>query len=58
MEWLNEAWKSFLTVDTQLLLMIAFMLYMLERTLKGYLEELIQLQREANEKLSKRTRAS
>ncbi len=58
MEWLSEAWKSFLTVDTQLLLMIAFMLYMLERTLKGYLEELIQLQREANEKLSKRTRAS
>jgi len=53
MEWLAEAWNSFLTVNTQLLLAIAFMLFTLERTVKLQLDRLIEAQQETNERLKR-----
>jgi hypothetical protein len=54
MDWLAEAWNSFLTVNTQLLLAIAFMLFTLERTVKLQLDRLIEAQQETNERLKTR----
>jgi hypothetical protein len=54
MEWLSEAWTSFLTLNTQLLLAIAFMLFTLERTVKLQLDRLIEAQQETNERLKTR----
>jgi hypothetical protein len=54
MEWLSEAWTSFLTLNTQLLLAIAFMLFTLERTVKLQLDRLIEAQQETNERLKQR----
>jgi hypothetical protein len=57
MEWLTEAWNSFLTLNTQLLLAIAFMLFTLERTVKMQLDRLIEAQQETNERLKNGQRA-
>lgn len=57
MEWLSEAWSSFLTINTQLLLAIAFMLFTLERTVRLQFDRLIEAQQETNERLKNGQRA-